>query len=326
MPRAKMRAMGGSDMPGNVLARSSVFARVAEAITAQSAAPAAGQKPVRTGLIGSSIQASLSPDLHQKEGAELGLSYSYQLLDLDVLRLGPQDLPDILAAAEASGFAGLNVTHPCKQAIISFLDRLSEDARSLGAVNTVVFENGHATGHNTDWWGFAESFRRDMPGAALDAVVLFGAGGAGAAVAHALLTLGVRRLFIAETNRARRTFLCEALKARWGEDRVAETKDIGSAVNQASGIVNATPIGMAKYPGMPLEPSLLRPDLWVVDIIYFPLETGLLATARAMGCRTMGGGGMVVFQAAEAMRLFTGLQPDTHRMRGQFEQLTGTSP
>jgi shikimate dehydrogenase len=80
---------------------------------------------------------------------------------------------------------------------------------------------------------------------------------------------------------------------------------------------------MAKYPGLPLAQAALRPALWVADIIYFPLETALLAAARSLGCRAMGGGGMVVFQAAEAMRLFTGATPDTARMLAHFETLSG---
>ena len=312
-------------MAGEALARSRVFARI-DSLTARVRAPPAGQKQVRTGLVGASIQASLSPELHQAEGAKLGFDYSYQLFDLDVLELGLSALPDLLAFVQAEGFAGLNVTHPCKQAMVPLLDDLSDDARTLGAVNTVVFEKAAAIGHNTDWWGFAEAFQRDMAGTRRDAVVLFGAGGAGAAVAHALLSLGVRRLFIAETDSGRRRILCDALKARWGESRVVAVEDVGTAMAAADGIVNATPVGMAKYPGTPFDPSLLRRDLFVVDIVYFPLETELLAAARALGCKVMGGGGMVVHQAVQAMRLFTGVEPDAERMRAHFETLTGKVP
>jgi len=312
-------------MAGETLARSRVFSRI-DSSTVRMSEPRAGRKQVRTGLVGASIQASLSPALHQVEGAKLGFDYSYQLFDLDVLELGLGDLADLLAFARAEGFAGLNVTHPCKQAMVPLLDDLSDDARTLGAVNTVVFGNAAAIGHNTDWWGFAEAFQRDMAGNKRDAVVLFGAGGAGAAVAHALLSLGVGQLFIAETDGGRRRILCDALKARWGEDRVVAVEDIGPAIAAADGIVNATPVGMAKYPGTPFDPHLLRRDLFVVDIVYFPLETELLAAARALGCRVMGGGGMVVHQAVQAMRLFTGAEPDAERMRAHFETLTGKMP
>src|SRR3989442_4205034 len=155
------------------------------------------------GLIGAGIQASRSPALHEREADEQGLRYLYKLIDLDQLGVGVEALPELLTAAKYLGFAGLNITYPCKQAIIPLLDGLSEDARALNAVNTVVIRDGRMTGHNTDWSGFAEGFRRGLPDAKRDRVVLLGAGGAGAAVAHAALTLGVRELTIAHLNPSR---------------------------------------------------------------------------------------------------------------------------
>ena len=102
----------------------------------------------------------------------------------------------------------------------------------------------------------------------------------------------------------------------------ASPADLAAALANADGLINTTPIGMAKYPGMPLSASLLRPDLWVAEIIYFPIETELLRAARALGCRTLDGGGMAVFQAAEAFRLFTGIQPDAQRMLQHFAALS----
>lgn len=278
---------------------------------------------LRTGLIGASIAASLSPALHEREGAHLGLGTTYRLIDLDALGLTVADLGDILSACRAAGLAGVNVTHPVKQAVIPFLDDLSDDARRLGAVNTVVLRDGRAVGHNTDWFGFAEAFRRAMGDVGLARAVQLGAGGAGAAVAHALLSLGTGHLSIADIDPDRAAGLCTTLNANWGAGRAVVASDLPAALAGADGLVNCTPIGMAKYPGLPLDEALLRPDLWVADIIYFPLETALLAKARALGCRTMGGGGMVVFQAAEAMRLFTGATPDTARMLAHFETLSG---
>ena len=152
------------------------------------------------GLVGSGIGPSLSPPMHEREADELGLRYLYRRLDLDVLALPPTAIGELLAAARLAGFDGLNVTHPCKQLVIDHLDDLSPDAAALGAVNTVVFRDGRALGHNTDWSGFARSFDRGLPEATLDDVVLLGAGGAGAAVAHALLTLGVGRLTVLDVD------------------------------------------------------------------------------------------------------------------------------
>jgi shikimate dehydrogenase len=227
-----------------------------------------------------------------------------------------------MASAEREGFAGLNITFPCKQAVIEWLDELSPDARAIGAVNTVLFGNGRRIGHNTDCSGFAESLRRAMPDARRDRVVLFGAGGAGAAVAHALLTLETRQLVLVDVDAGRARDLAEALCARFGAGRALTLEDPAAAIAGADGMVNATPVGMTKFPGLPLPADLLSSDLWVADIVYFPLETHLLGTAKARGCRTMSGAGMAVFQAAGAFRLFSGAEPDTSRMLAHFAELT----
>ena len=163
------------------------------------------------GLIGTGIGASLTPALHEREGAEQGLRHVYRRLDLERLGLGVEALPELITAAERVGFAGLNITHPCKQAVIPLLHGLSEDARALGAVNTVVLRDGERIGHNTDWWGFAEGFKRGLPDAKRDRVVQIGAGGAGSAVAHALLTLGAGRLSVFDTDAARAEAVAAAL-------------------------------------------------------------------------------------------------------------------
>ena len=280
-------------------------------------------RPVLCGLIGSGIQASLTPAMHEREGAEQGLRYVYKLVDLARLGLGAEALPELLAAAERLGFDGLNITHPCKQAVIPLLHDLSDDARALGAVNTVVLKDGRRVGHNTDWWGYAENFRRGLPDVRRDRVVQMGAGGAGAAVAHALLTLDVGRLAIFDTDAARAGQVASDLAARFGAGRAVAGGDLAAAVGEADGLVNTTPVGMTKYPGTPLPAGLLRPELWVSEIIYFPLETELLRRARELGCRTLDGGGMAVFQAVEAFRLFTGVTPDAERMLRHFKSMVG---
>jgi shikimate dehydrogenase len=281
---------------------------------------------VLAGLIGKGIGASRSPALHEAEGAQQGLRLVYQLVDLDVLGVGPEALPDLLTAAQRMGFAGLNITFPCKQAVIPHLDALSPDAAALGAVNTVVLRDGRRVGHNTDCSGFAEGFRRGLPDAPRGCVVQLGAGGAGAAVAHALLSEGTGRLLVADTDLARAEDLAAALRTRFGAGRAAPAGDLGSAVAQADGLVNCTPVGMTKLPGLPLSAALLHPRLWVADIVYFPLETELLRTARALGCRTLDGGGMAVFQAVGAFRLFTGREPDVGRMLRHFAAMSAVTP
>lgn len=276
---------------------------------------------LRVGLIGAGIQASRTPAMHMREGTAQGLRYDYELIDLETLGRGVEALPELVAAAERRGFAGLNITHPCKQAVIPLLHALSDDARALGAVNTVVFADGRRTGHNTDWWGFAESFRRGLPDVRKDRAVQLGAGGAGAAVAHAALTLGVCELAIFDVDPARAGAMAAGLSARFGAGRAVAGTDLAAAMAAADGLIHATPTGMSKHPGLPLPARLLEPRHWVAEIVYFPLETELLRVARARGCRTLDGGGMAVFQAVEAFRLFTGITPDSGRMTLHFASL-----
>jgi len=266
------------------------------------------------GLIGAGIQRSRSPALHEREASEQGLSLDYELIDLDKLGVGNEALPGLLADAKRRGFAGLNITYPCKQAVIPLLDELSPDARALNAVNTVVIRGGRLTGHNTDWSGFAEGFRRGLPDAKLDRVVQLGAGGAGAAIAHAARKLGVRELTIFDIDRARAADLAASVGAKVATDLTA-------AMAAADGLIHCTPTGMAKMPGLPLDAKLIEARHWLAEIVYVPLETELLRVARAKGCRTVDGGGMAVFQAAGAFRLFTGLEPDAERMLRHFRSL-----
>jgi len=278
------------------------------------------QRAFLVGLIGAGIQASRTPAMHEQEGAAQGLRYVYKLIDLEILGLGADALAELIIAAERMGFAGLNITHPCKQSVIPLLDDLSEDARALGAVNTVVLKDGKRIGHNTDWFGFAENFKRGLPDVPRDHVVQLGAGGAGSAVAHAALTCGIKKLTIVDVAADRAKSVADGLATRFSRDRVsvATPAEIAAVIATANGLINTTPIGMAKYPGLPLPAKLLRPDLWVAEIVYFPMETELLRTARALGCRTLDGGGMAVFQAVEAFRLFTGIKPDAERMLQHF--------
>jgi shikimate dehydrogenase len=273
---------------------------------------------ISVGLIGSAIQQSQSPAMHEAEAAALGLHLRYRLFDMQALGVGLGGLSSLLDQAETEGFAGVNITHPCKQAVIPLLHEVSSDAAMIGAVNTVVFEQGRRHGYNTDEWGFRESFGRQMAGAALGNIVQLGAGGAGAATGHAMLQLGTERLTVFDPDQGRAEQLTEKLAARFGSKRVGAGTALATTMADADGLVHATPTGMAGHPGLPLPAELLRPALWVAEVVYFPLETPLLASARALGCRVVDGGGMAVFQAAKAFELFTGVAPDAERMLARF--------
>lgn len=283
------------------------------------------KRAVLVGLIGADIQMSKSPALHECEGTLQGLDYRYELLNLAERGLPPSALPDLLAEMEARGFAGSNITHPCKQTVIEYLTDLSDDARMLGAVNTVVFENGKRTGHNTDWYGFYENFRRGLPDVPRQRAVLLGAGGAGVAVAHAAMKLGIEHLTIFDQDNARARKLAEDLNSRFSAERAFAVTDVGEAMWTADGLIHATPTGMKNHPGLPIEGSWLESRHWVADIVYMPLVTELLALASRLGCRTLPGGGMTVFQAAAAFKLFSGIEPDAERMSTHFSSLCRAS-
>jgi shikimate dehydrogenase len=278
-----------------------------------------GAGAIRTGLLGREILASRSPWLHQEEAKAHGLNLQYELFDFTARDWHDKDLGLYLAELKAAGFAGVNITHPFKQKVIANLDALDPSAEQLGAVNSVQFSPEGMIGHNTDVTGFANSVRQGLGGAALSHIVQFGAGGAGSATAHALLSLGVADLTLVDSEGAR----CQELVARLSRSYPKASVKRGTAnaalLASADGIVNATPVGMAAHPGTPFDPDWLSSSQWVADIVYFPLETALLKAAEARGCRTLSGKGMAVYQAADAFDIFTGLTADRNRMLDSFD-------
>jgi len=273
------------------------------------------------GLVGDGIHASLTPALHEREGAEAGLRISYRLIDTGRLGIGAAELPELLRWAERLGFDGLNVTHPFKQEVLSLVDELSGDAADLGAVNTIVFRDGRRLGRNTDWSGYGRAFRAAMPNAVQDRVVLVGAGGAGAAVGYGLLDQGAVHLAVYDVDPERAAACAVRLAKRYGDERVEAVTDLVRALDDAQGLVNATPLGMLGHPGMAVPGHLVQPRLWVSDVVYFPLETELVRLARSRGCRVVAGGGMAVHQAVGAFEYFTGRVPDAERMTRHFAEL-----
>jgi shikimate dehydrogenase len=283
-------------------------------------APGAG---FLVGLIGSGIRESFTPALHEAEARHLGLRYTYRILDLDVGPARGAGIGQLVSAARLLGFDGLNITHPMKQAVLPELDVLSPEAREIGAVNSVLLGRDATVGHNTDASGFAELARRALTDERMDTVVQLGAGGAGAAVAHALLSGRVDSLCIVDADEAVAVALAGRLASRFGADRVRAAGPTGlrERVRAADGFVNATPMGMASSPGNPLGPDAITDRHWVVDIVYLPLETQLMRDAAAHGARVTGGSDMTVFQAARAFELFTGFAPDVGRMLRHMSEL-----
>ena len=278
-------------------------------------------KKLLVGLIGAGIQRSLSPALQEEEARHHGVRLHYLLIDLDEARVGVEALPELIRAARIMRFSGLNITFPCKQAVIPLLDSLSEEAKAIGAVNTVVREGDRLVGHNTDGSGWSWGFTRALPKADLTRVVLMGAGGAGSACADAVVRLGARELVVVDQDATRAVELAARLNRHFPGSPASAVQKIEIALGEASGLIHATPTGMLKIPGMPLDASLLRPSLWVSEVVYVPLETELLKAARRAGCATVDGGHMNVGQATRGFKLFTGLDANAARMDAHFRKL-----
>ena len=275
--------------------------------------------PLLVGLIGANIMKSLSPALHEDALAAAGIRGHYHLMDLE--RLPGRKLEDLLQAVRQAGFAGVNITFPCKQAVMPLLDEISAEARQIGAVNTVtVSESGRTRGHNTDRSGFQRSFEDVLGRGRIEGqtAVLVGAGGAGRAVASALMELGASTVVVHDTDRVRGSALVADLIVLFGANRCRLAGALTAAIAGAAGIVNATPIGMYGFPGNPVPPEAITARQWVADIIYSPIETELIKAARQRGADVLTGGGMCVHQAAETFRLFTRSLPDVARMHRTF--------
>ncbi|MGC2976837.1 shikimate dehydrogenase [Brevibacterium sp. FAM 25378] len=274
------------------------------------------------GLIGDGISASRTPRMHETEGAAHSIPTIYRTIDISSPHLAEAGLEELLTAAIRLGFNGLNITHPFKQQVIGLLDDVDPVAARIGSVNTVVIDaHGRTTGYNTDVTGFAAGFRAGLTSAATEAVVQIGAGGAGRAVGFALAELGVGELIIADTDVQRAEGLAADIvevSAVGTRARAIGLDELEGAAASAQGIVNATPVGMKAYPGTPVDTSVFGSDTWVADVVYFPLETQLLAEARAKGCRTLDGSGMAVNQAIDAFELFSGQKAEPQRMRETF--------
>ena len=258
---------------------------------------------------------SLSPRMHGAAFEVLGLEATYEALDVP-----PARLAEVVAGLRLDpDFLGANVTTPHKLAVLVLLDELTEAARAVGAVNTVVPRGGRLVGDNTDVAGFAAS----LVGAGFRAggghAVLLGAGGAANAVAYALARLGVPTVVASRRAEAAAELVAALRPVARGLEAVAAA-DLPRALAGAALLVNATTVGMAGGPApgeLPLgvDVGLLPPGALVNDLVYNPRVTPLLAAAKARGLATLDGLPMLVEQGAASLRLWTGLEPPLEAMR-----------
>jgi shikimate dehydrogenase len=277
------------------------------------------RRRILLGLIGRNIQGSLSPALFADAFAAAGIDGYYHLLDAD--HLPGQRLPQLLDAMKIAGFAGANITYPFKQDIIPLLDAMDPEAAQVGAINTVaIAPDGHTTGYNFDRHGWRNSFAESLGANSAKGatVVQVGAGGAGRAVAFALIDLGVAAVILHDIDKARADALAADVAKHYGAARCRVSENLERDIAAADGVVNATQTGMTGFPGNPIPVSALKPAHWAADVIYTPAETEFLKAAAGKGARVLGGGGMCVHQAAEAFRLLTGVAPDVARLHRAF--------
>lgn len=269
-----------------------------------------------TGLLGYPIAHTASPAMHNAGFDALGIPWVYVPLEVRPERLG-----EAVRGAVALGFRGFNVTIPHKQAVVEFLDEVSGEAALTGAVNTVrITSDGACEGFNTDGRGFVRSLRTEAGvEPAGKAFFVMGAGGAGCAVATQVALEGAARVSVCDTDAPRAEALVGRIAQRIPAERVElvphEKKAIRDAVARAEVFVDATPLGMHEGDAMSIPPDVLRPELLVVDLVYNPPETPLLAEAKARGCTTLGGLGMLLFQGVEAFELWTGRDAPVDVMR-----------
>ncbi len=254
------------------------------------------------GLIGYPVEHSFSPVMHNAAFQHLHLNYVYVPFPV----ASNSTLTQAVRGLFCAGAAGLNVTVPYKEQVISCLDKLDVYARSVGAVNTIVCEDNKLVGYNTDGDGFIQSLRSEGVEVKGRNILMLGAGGAAKAVAFALGQAGVNKLYIANRTVERAEKLASQLPGPTHAIELSE-KALSTVIDQCSIIVNTTSIGM--YPrveGIPFPAVMLTSDHIVTDLVYNPVETRLLSAARKQGCKTVSGLGMLAYQGAASFKLWTG--------------------
>ncbi len=255
------------------------------------------------GVIGWPITHSRSPQLHgfwlerhQIDGAYVPLA------------IAPENFDMALAGLAAAGFRGLNVTLPHKLAAYAACDTIDDNARRIGAVNTIVFdENGKPHGSNTDAFGFVENIRQNSSWNAGGVAVVLGAGGAARAVCVALIDAGVTEIRVLNRTRER----ADALARDLGRPlTVADWSHRAAVLADATMLVNTTSLGMTGQPPLEIDLAALSEKAVVNDIVYVPLETDLLAAARARGNETVDGLGMLLHQARPGFEAWFGVKTE----------------
>ena len=253
----------------------------------------------RVFLVGCPLGHSVSPVMQNAAFRATGLDWQYELLETS-----RDELPAKVARLREQDCAGANVTIPHKQTIIEFLDDVTDAAREIGAVNTIVKRGSQLVGENTDAYGFLQSLRVARVGPATARAVILGAGGAARAVAFALAATGAANIAIVNRTTARAMAFADELRRQY--PLLALTVNHLEALGDATLFVNATPVGMAPSVDESPMPGAFPRGVVAFDLVYCPIQTQFLRDAERAGAQTVGGIGMLVHQGAAAFELWTG--------------------
>lgn len=252
------------------------------------------------GIIGNPLAHTLSPIMHDAAFSELGLDYKYHTFEIK-----EDEIASTLKVLKKKKFRGLSVTHPFKIKIMEHLDHVEDLARDIGAVNTVVNDNGKLTGYNTDSPAAMEALRRNNIDLAhgMDILIL-GAGGAARSIALPLARMG-KDIIIANRSFERAMELAMKFKSQ-GTIKVNILDDVEEIIEDVDMLINCTPVGMNGGPcGSPISPELLRKDMIVFDMVYSPKDTELLSVAQKNGAKVIYGYEMFLYQGIMAFEKWT---------------------
>lgn len=279
-------------------------------------------------LLGDPVEHSLSPKMQNAALAAAGVDAVYL-----ACRVPPDLLPQAVQGVRGLNLLGANVTVPHKMAVMSYLDEVAEEARLLGAVNTIVNREGKLVGYNTDAPGFLQGLSEVGFAPRGRRAVVLGAGGAAVAVAVQLAWAGVSQLFILNRTPARALALAERVQALVPSCQVvgsgwdlAYYKETWAWLQTADLVVNASRLGMGAQEdadlkqSLPFSPEVFRAGQVVYDLVYHPLYTPLVRAARAQGAVVVTGDRMLLYQGALAFRLWTGLEPPVPVMEEALRQ------
>jgi shikimate dehydrogenase len=258
------------------------------------------------GLVGHPVSHSMSKIMHEAAYRSLGIKHRYDLFDVSEM-----ELARFMSNAD---FQGLNITIPHKVSVMAHLDSVEEEAKKIGSVNTIHFKKGRKIGYNTDVYGFMKTAEKAKIKLKDRKVLVLGSGGAGRGIAFKLSIEGAN-VSLYDTDASRARMLSEDIKEKTGNETITNT-NLREGVLWADVLVNATPVGMhPRKDTTPVDKSMLKPQMDVIDIVYNPVKTRLLEDAQSIGCKTAGGVDMLVYQGAKAFQIWFSIEPPVEIMK-----------